>query len=339
MSPKLKQSPQVWKLASDLGLNPKYDALADIVEFARKKVRAFYEEFTPATLSDLLTVAAAKLDTFFIEIHDDSQLEDVKREFLDRGEVSFANLEDQLAPDVFAITFRLLRPRTGDRQFVSIIDCRGTKAWRCYFSKWHELAHLLTLTPQTRLKFCRTHSVANQKDPEEAAMDVIAGVVGFFSELAIKHSQGLISFQRIRQLRDDLCPDASLQASLIGFSKAWPSPVLLIQVGMGVRQREKLTSYQGSFEFKNTPQPALRALNVTSNDAAREIGFDIYRNMRVPKNSVICPVFSGTAHHLEAFEDLAAWETSDGSALPTRPIRVEAEQYGPDTYVLVTPVD
>jgi hypothetical protein len=282
-----------------------------------------------------LSVAAAKLDTLFIEIHRDSELESVKRQFLDRRELSFANLEDQLAPDVFAITFRLLARRRGDRQFVSIIDCRGEKAWRSYFSKWHELAHLLALTPQMRLKFCRTHCVADQKDPKEAAMDVIAGAVGFLPDLVRQHSKGEISFERIQELRGELCPEASLQASLIGFVKSWPAPALLIQVGLGFRKREKADGCQASFEFRERPEPALRALNITANDAARDTTLQIYRNMRVPKESVIHTVFSGGADHLKAIENLSSWEASDGTSLPNRAVLVEAERFGTDTHALV----
>lgn len=339
MSPKLTQSPQIWKLAQDLGLRPNRDALADVVEFCRRRVSAFFNEFSPASLSELLGVAAAKLDTLFVEIHNDSELESVKRQFLQRGEISFANLEDQFAPEVFAITFRLLAPRKGDRQFVSIIDCRGEKAWRSYFSKWHELAHLLTLTPQMRLKFCRTHCLADQKDPEEAAMDVIAGVVGFFPDLVNRHSNGPVSFEKIRALRAELCPEASVQASLIGFTKSWPTAALLIQVGMGLRKREKASLPQGAFGFAERPEPALRALNITSNDAARERGLEIYRNMRVPERSVIHAGFSNGVDHLEAIENLSSWQASDGTSLPNRLVRVETERFGRDTYALVTLAD
>jgi len=339
VSPKLKQALQIWKLAQDLGLKPNYDALADIVEFCKRKVRSFVDEFNPATLTELLSVAAAKLDTHFIEIHDDPELERVKREFLERGEVSFANLEDQLASDVFAITFRLLAPRKGDRQFVSIIDCRGQKAWRSYFSKWHELAHLLTLTPQMRLRFCQTHCVADQKDPEEAAMDVIAGTVGFFPALVARHSSGEISFEKIGAVRTQLCAEASFQASLIGFTTNWCSPTLLIQVGLGLRKSEKANVAQTSFGFREKPQPVLRALNVTSNEAAREMGLQIHRNMRVPKDSVIQKVWSERADHLMAIENLSSWESSEGTSLPNRAVRVEAKLFGPDTYALVALVD
>lgn len=339
MSSKLKRSPRIWKLAADLGLKPKADALTDIVGFCKRRVRSFLAEFPCGTLSDLLTFAAAKLDTYFIEIRTEEELRAVKQQFLDLGEIEFANLEDQLGPDVYAITFRRIAPRSDDRQFVSVIDCRGQKAWRSYFSKWHELAHLLTLTPQMRLKFCRTNCVAGQKDPEEAAMDVIAGAVGFLPDLVRQHAKGNISFEKIQELRAKLCPEASVQASLIGFTQSWPTPSLLLQADMAFRKQEKADAAQQSFGFKERPEPALRAVNITSNDAARELGLEVFRNMRAPKESVIHKVFSDVAASLKAVEDLGWWEASDGTSLPDRRVVVEARRFGADVFALITPTD
>jgi hypothetical protein len=336
MSVKLNQSPQIWKLASDLGLNPKKDALAEIVKFCAKRVRGMLAEFTCDDLSGLLLAVAAKLDTFFIEICTDGDVTTVKRQFTERGEISFVDLESQLAPEVFAITFKLLRPRRGDRQFVSIIDCRGEKSWRNYFSKWHELAHLLTLTPQTRFRFCRTHCVAEQKDPEEAAMDVIAGAVGFLPDLIRKHASGDISFDKVLQLREKLCSEASFQASLIGIALGWPTPTLLIQPGWGLRKCDRIAANQDSFRFRDKPEPVLRALSVSSNEAARDAGLRIHRNMRVPKTSAIHRVFSGEASHLKVSENLAWWESSDGSSLSPTNVVVEAKRFGEEVYALIS---
>lgn len=167
-------------------------------------------------------------------------------------------------------------------------------------------------------------------------MDVIAGVVGFLPALVTRYSNGQISFERIRNLKADLCPEASVQASLIGFTKAWPYPALLIQVGMGLRKRERLNAVQGAFGFAEKPEAVLRALNITSNDAARQTGLEIYRNMRVPVSSVIHEVFLDGVGRLEATEDLSSWRASDGTSLPNRMVRVEAEQFAFDTYALVT---
>ncbi len=183
MASRLKNDPQVWRLAADLGLRPNADPVADIRAFCRKRIRALIRDFRCATLRELLDTAAASLDTLFIEIRSDEQLERVKREYVAKGEVVFATLDKELGPETFAITFRRRNTLPGERAYVSVIDCRRGKAWRAYFSKWHELAHLLTLTDQGRLSFCRTHSDAEHRDPEEALMDVLAGDAGFFLDL------------------------------------------------------------------------------------------------------------------------------------------------------------
>ena len=146
----LKNSFQVSQLATDLRLHHTDDAVAAILAFCHKRINRIYREFRCATLSQLMRAAVATLDTLIIEIHDDTDLARVCESYLERDELIFATLAEQLGPDVYAITFKLTRRRESDRRFVSIIDCRGDKALRKYFSKWHELAHLLTLTPQAR---------------------------------------------------------------------------------------------------------------------------------------------------------------------------------------------
>jgi hypothetical protein len=121
------------------------------------------------------------------------------------------------------IVWKILKPRKGERQFISIIDCRGEKAVRSYYSKWHELAHLLTLTDQRRFKFCRTHSALVKKDPEEALMEKIAGHLGYLSDLVSRHAKGPISFEKIADIRTTLCPESSVYASIIRMTKSWPN--------------------------------------------------------------------------------------------------------------------
>ena len=165
MSPGLRNSFQITRLASDLRLRQEEDPVTTILTFCHRRINDIFREFRCTTLSGLMSATAAKLDTLFIEIHDNANLARVRVSYLDRGELIFATLAEQLGPHVYAITFKLTQRREGDRRFVSIIDCRGDKAWRKYFSKWHELAHLFTLTPQARLKFCRTHAGTGKKGP------------------------------------------------------------------------------------------------------------------------------------------------------------------------------
>ena len=338
MSPGLKNSFQIARLAADLGLHHKGDPVTVILTFCHRRINKVFREFRCTTLSELMSAAAARLDTLFIEIHDDANLARVRASYLDRSELIFATLAEQLGPHVYAITFKLTRPRDGDRRFVSIIDCRGDKAWRKYFSKWHELAHLLTLTPQARLKFCRTHAEPEEKDPEEALMDVIAGEVGFCPQLVRPHATGKISFEKIAALRERLCPDASQQASLIGLVKAWPAPCVLVEARPGLKAQERRSLAQERFPFHVGPAEVLRVVNVTANSAAQRDDMTIHRNMRIPKQSVITRVFEDSLTSLEAEEDLAWWTLSRGGGLAPLPIAVKARRHWDAAEALIVPV-
>jgi hypothetical protein len=334
---RLKSDPQVWRLAADLGLRPTANPVADIRAFCRKRLRALLRNFRCTTLRELLDTATADLDTLFVEIRSDEQLEQVKREYVAKGELVFATLDTQLGPETFAITFRRRHARPGERAFVSVIDCRGDKAWRAYFSKWHELAHLLTLTDQARLSFCRTHSDVDHRDPEEALMDVLAGDAGFFLDLVTPHAAGSLTFNKLVSLREQLCPGASDQASLIGFVRAWPQPALLLRAQPALKKAERAGRAQSSFGFRTPPCPALRAVQVTVNEAATAAGLSIPPNMRVPERSVIYRLFSEIDEVDEADEDLSWWTSSDGGRLAAFPVHVTARRRGDHVQALVVP--
>jgi hypothetical protein len=339
MPKNLKNDPQVRNLARDLGLKPKDDPLAEIIHYCLKHVRAFLKEFPCDTLSDLLKTAAAKLDTNFVEIHSDEDLQRVKSEYLNKGEAAFALLEKELGPKVYAVTFRRLAATNKERQFVSVIDCRGEKAFRSYFSKWHELAHLLTLTQQMRLKFCRTHAEENKSDPEEAVMEIIAGEIGFLPEIVKLHAEGEISFERIEELRDELCPGASLQSSLIGFTKSWPAPCVLVEAGLAYKESEVRKLAQNSFGFLNEPTAELRVLHANANEAARRARIFIPWKIRVPQTSVIHQVFKDELLlQAEAIENLISWGTSKGARLQDQQVVVKARRNGDRVFALITPV-
>lgn len=318
MSPRLKTDPTIARLAADLNLRASPDPSGAIVRLCHRKIQTFLTEIPCSTLTELLDLAMAKLDTTFTEIHDDHQLRSVEREYLQRREFAFVDLAKQLSSEVYAITFALTNPEPFGRRFVSLIDSRGAKRHRAYFSKWHELAHLLTLTAQMRLKFCRTHAEPTQKDPEEALMDVIAGEIGFFPGVVSQHAHGRLTFEKIENLRESLCPAASRQSSTIGFVKAWPRPSLLVQARLGSRKEHQR---QGNFGFY-TSSMALRAVKVTTNEAARSKGILLPPNMRVPEQSAIHRTFvSGES---QASAENLSWWASQGLSRPALAVHVEA---------------
>lgn len=234
---KLRDAPQIRKLAYDLGLKPGDDPVTDILNCTHAKIRSYMREFPQTTLAGLLNLVIATLDTEMIEIRTDEELAILRNEMMKKGETAFINIIEELSPEYsFAETIQRQNPRPGDRRFISVIDCRGDKATRRYFSKWHELAHLITLTDQMRLTYCRTHVPGQKKDPEESLMDVIAGNLGYLPELIAPYAKGQISFDAIKQLHQDLCPESSFRAAMIGISNAWPRPCVCVQVGLGYKR-------------------------------------------------------------------------------------------------------
>jgi hypothetical protein len=198
------------------------------------------------------------------------------------------------------------------------------------------LAHLLTLTPQMRLVFRRTHSDAANQDPEEKLMDVIAAAVGFLPDF-LDSSAADISFDGVWRIREVSCPDASLQAATIGIVKALPVPCILVEAKLALRKHESLISdHLGLGIAEVVPVPVLRAVNVTVNDAAKELGIRFHKNWRVPPESVIARIFleGGSA---KANQDLSNWTTSDGSRLEACPVLVEARKGWESVQALIVP--
>ena len=175
------------------------------------------------------------------------------------------------------------------------------------------------------------------KDPEEALMDVIAGELGFFDEIVRPHVASIPSFEAIDELRSSLCPEASVQASLMGLIRAWDKPCLLVEAEMALRKRDARRVGQEAFDFLDTPAQTLRAVRVTQNEAAHNSGLFIPRNMRVPEQSVIARVLLHGLSKLDAREDLSWWSSSDGKTLPAFPVFVTARRAGSRAQALITP--
>lgn len=335
MAGRLKNSVPVWKLARDLGIAGSDDPITAIIKFCERRVKKVLETFPDChSLTELLDCVAAKLGTIFETVMTDEDLAKIQKKYLAQGEKIFAGLDQELSEDAFAITYRRNHREPWEPEFVSVIDARGEKAVRAYFTKWHELAHLLTLTDQLRLSFRRTHVAKNVNSPEEALMEVIAGHFGFYRPFIKPRKGGSISFEAIEALRREVCPEASQQAALIGIVKAWPQPCLLVNARLA---RKKRAALQRDLFPTNGSAASLRAVHVTVNEAARQMNLAIYENMRVPETSIIYRVFQGMAHG-EATENLSSWETSTGFRLSDRLVEIEAKRSWESVDALIAPI-
>lgn len=330
---------QLYKLAEDLALKCTDNPVAAILAYCEKRISELMADFPDCqTLAHMLDWIANKVGTSFEEIKSDDDLRTVQQRYVQQREAGFVQLEEDLSAEVFGQTIKLNYREPWEPQYVSVIDCRGEKAARAYFTKWHEIAHLLTLTHQMRLVFRRTHRAASVLDPEERLMDEIAGRFGFYPPLLHQHINGEISFEHIEALRLKLCPEASLQASQINIVKYWPTPCIYLCAEMGHRRDEEAKLAQQSFYFLDPPEASLRAVHVAPNEKAREKGFIIHENMRVPERSVISRLFADESLCNEADENLNWWEASNGTRLMACPVRVNVRRYSQSVEALISQI-
>lgn len=332
MGANLNSNVAIHRLSADLGLRSTPSPVQVILAYCHQKVKRFLAEHGRcACLSELLELLADRLSTRIIEINSDEELRKIQRDYVNQGESIFATLDLEFGEkDCYGITFKLQNAQPWERQYVSLIDCRGRKRQRRYHTKWHEIGHLLILTDQTRLEFRRTHDSHHPKSAEESLVDVIAGEFSFYRSVLTSQLNGEISFQKIEEIRMSCSPEASMYSAILNISKIWPTPCLWIEAQLrrkkGQENQQALTS------------APLRAIYANANDAARAVGLVIIPNFRVPKKSVIYRVYEEGLASSQAYEDLAWWESSDGTRLSDCRVRVQAKRIGDSVHALIVPV-
>ena len=326
MSPSLRNSLQIRKIAADLGLDCRGDPVRAILRHCEDQVSDVRRQYPHCiTPGQLLLALANKLGTMFAVVKNNTELRQLRKRFVDEGEAGFATLEQELEGRTYGITIRRWQRQMWEPEFVSVIDCRGEKVHAENYTKWHEIGHLLILGDSARSSFRRTHcSEPGLKPPEEALLDVIAGTFAFLPEMVQPYVDGSISFELIEEIRQKLSPEASRQSALIGIVRAWPTPCLLVRAELGLRKEEQRKRQQAAFAFQQSPMPSLRAVKITASGAAKEQGFSIFPNMRVPTASVIHRVFESESGEAEAVENLDWWESSEGGKLPPGRVTVKA---------------
>jgi len=145
-------------------------------------------------------------------------------------------------------------------------------------------------------------------------------------------SKGEISFEKIAQIRTELCRDASLYSSILNVTKQWPTACVWIEARLSENNGHQ------SFGFRETARPALRAVHRTPNEAARHLSMGIIPNFRVPSQSVVHRVFFEDRPYAEADESLVMRESSGGTRLSDWRVRIKAKGIGDSVPVLILPL-
>jgi len=281
-----------------------------------------------------------------------------------RSDADFARITDQYARGKKDFVFAAMRSKFDEAdnptygvlvrrnvaddaldRFVAMIDCRGRKLPRRFFTRWHEIAHRLTTHAD---RGTAGPAYRSEHDPIERMMDEIAGHVGFYGPFfdpvfrEAHAGKTLLTFETVKAVLDGGFPEASFQATLNACAKRLPTPVVYLEAALGhkaVVKREIEDDSPRLFAFEEPP-PELRAVRTVSNEAAQVEKFVIPQNMRVPEASVIRLLFNADGERNAASrEDLGIWSDSKGKKLDGRAVAVEARKVADRVIAIVQPVE
>jgi hypothetical protein len=309
-------------LARDLGAPDRADPIASVLAHAERFIEPVRQQGACSTLTTLVDWVASKLGVIFEIVESDEDLVALQRRYAAQGETGFVGLALGLqAADCYGGTVALDHPRFGIK-YVAVIDCRGEKRYRSYFTKCHEIGHLLLKTKQQLLVFRRTHE--SRSHPEEQLVDRVASRLGFYPPLLQPYFVAPLSFDLVNTVISELCPEASRESAIRGVVGAWPRPAAWLRAQLRLKRAEQEHVQEG---FALVPPPAAK-LRISDPPALSDAAtFALHQNMRVPTNSIITAVFNGALAG-EAREDLSWWDVS-GRHLPSLPIRVLARRVAP----------
>ncbi len=329
----LDRDHRVVEIARSFGVPEGSDVVNAIVRSCRERVECWTRQAGGVqSVHEVQELLCSRLNLRFEEFHGDAELQKIVRRYVDAGEAVFASLPMLFDDDTFAT---LIRRRTaaaeGTEHFVAVIDCRGTKRHRRFFSRWHEIAHLLTLATPTVAQ--PVHRSTSRGSAVEQLMDLIAAEIGFFDDLfgplfaAETASAGRLDFATVDRVRARLAPAASFQATAIACLKRWPRPAAYLEATLAWTKAESRI-FDEERVPAHRPTPKLRVVKAVGNEASKQTGLRLLTHMQVPESSVIHRAFfswgAPTADSpLASAEDLIDWRRSNGGRLPRCPIRVE----------------
>jgi hypothetical protein len=241
-------------------------------------------------------------------------------------------------------SFDPLRPR-----FLVVVDGRGERSNRAYFTTWHEISHLLIHPEQLPIPGFRRTPLAHElaRDPIEQVVDHVAGRVAFYEPLFRPVAEGAITahggltFGAVESAKAGAdIPTASLYATAIQMVPYSAAPTALVTVDLILKPSEvqRLRSPQEDFGLAPAAEsvPQLRITAFIANTAVEGSRLELWRNMRVPEACVLSQAFNSAADDvLVADEDQSSWSTSVKGSLPRLPLRIEAMRRGRFVYGLI----
>lgn len=317
---RIDRDPDVQRIAKSLGIvgpNLRAKLVTHSVEVVRRHLDRFRIE--PATLADVHDVVLDLTRVKVQRVETDEQLRRLSKDLKRRVPVQ---LEFEFERNTEAL---VVRDPDADRRtpsFSAIIDARGDRRFRAWFSERHEPIHVLLPDPSDTAVWRRT--TAERPEPLEQVIDASAAAIAFWEplvrpELALalrEESSMLDAFDRVRRV---LAPDASQEASYRALVRLTRAPLVVLRTDFACRRGD-----HGNKERSL----ALRATTIMWNDAAEQAGMVVWRNFRIPMHSIIHEAQATAFETLMQDDDLHTWRTEKGEPLARRACYVRVTACG-----------
>jgi hypothetical protein len=342
---RLEVAPEILELASELGVSSTAP-VEGILDYCRRRIDGWVADVGGVTgIATLESLVTQRLQMVFEEIRTDEDCDRLtevyargKKEYVFAGMRSKFDNDDNLTYGAL-VQCRNAGPSDPDR-FVAVIDCRGNKLARRFFTRWHEIAHRLTTNADMPEPVYRS-----EHDPIERMMDEIAGHVGFYEPIfqpayqQASEGQPLLTFGTVEMIIISAFPLASFQATLFACARRIMTPVVYLEAALAHKKEVKRKMATPSMFGEDSPPGELRAVKVIPNKAAQQERFTIPTNMRVPAASVIHRLFEADMlTSAESKEDMNQWE-SQGRLLEGRAVAVEGRKVADRVIAIVQPVE
>jgi hypothetical protein len=346
---KITRNPKIVQLARELGMDLRGNCAEKIKAYALERVRSLIRDFEVTDLDAMQMLLANKLRAKVEFIRTDADVQRIATEHAGFHPHLRKQLQAEfITGDTEGIT---LERDGGDGkifQYLAIVDARGARLVRSYFTGWHELVHLLIHPPQLAFAgFRRSPPVELiDKDPIESLVDSIAGEVAFFRPIYgpvfedTVTAVGAFSFTSIAAARDRGAPSASLYSASLAGLRLTAQPALFLTIDHRFKKKEArvVASPQLGFDVGiPSPQRQLRVVDAARSANADRYGLKIFKGMRVPAHSVLMAAFNSQRDvSYSADENQDWWETSESGPLKSLHIHVQAIKRGRYTYGLLT---
>jgi hypothetical protein len=328
--------------AKRLGLPARGDIERSLIRHATETIRTWIAAHgRPKNLSDLLDKVATSFSVEIVEIHSDADIEALLKRIPPTREPVLARLTAELDDSTDAIILQRQNRADWEMPYLAVINCRGWHRSRRYFSKWHEVIHLLLDGKQLRFAFRKR--AAKRKHPEEVLVDKIAGELAFHPDLfgpvllSELEAAGRLTFDVVERVRAEIAPDASRESALYACVRHCPEPVFFLTAKLGYKnsERRQLDDLLSGLDDANPPEAKLRVKSSSPNDAASRSGIRFHENMQVPGASLVSAAYNGPIDRADGQESLEIWQTSDGGPIGRGRLGIEALRRGDEVWCLV----